>query len=401
MTNSNLNELLKSCIHCGMCLSSCPTYIVTGNEGNSPRGRLYIMNDLQSQEAIDPQAIEYLDNCLSCAACETACPSGVQYLEILEDVRKTKGANNYNKGIGAWIRKIFWKYFINDRNKLLILKQILQKSSWILIPFSLFSKKIKSFHRLSLSLKHQYKRIKTNQYYYSKHPEAQTISLALGCVMDTLYNHVHWDTISVLNHCGYNVFIPESNCCGALAYHSGEFTTGETQLNQSIKILKQRKYPVVINSAGCSAYMKANQKDELTILELIEAIDQAPYPLKNLSLSPNLQATYHPACHLNHQQGLSQNYEKLLKSIQGLDLIPLDNASLCCGSAGFYNIIKPEIANQIGELKAEAIKGTGVKLIITANPGCISQIQGQLGSEYQIIHPIQLIKNVIENQNYL
>ncbi len=162
-----------------------------------------------------------------------------------------------------------------------------------------------------------------------------------------------------------------------------------------------------MNSAGCGAFLKNHSN--LKTLDLIEALQQAPVnPMKVNFLETNYDATtkgpkakitavYHPACHLNHQQGLANDYVDLLKEIPNLVLVPLYEADMCCGSAGFYNLIKSKMANEIGKRKARFIKNTGTKIVLTANPGCMSQIQAHLGTEYKVLHPVSLIRGYLES----
>ncbi len=425
----NIDEILKACIHCGMCLPACPTYQVTGNEGDSPRGRLYIINDyLQGGTSALDDSIKYLDNCLECSACETVCPSGVQYIDILEHARHDLKLNNYNKGPAGLIRKLAFMFLLPNRSLLRIIRALTNFIT-MLIPLHKFIKIIPNFEA-------SYYQIKTNYSYKSKlvlndiSDDNRTIVLPLGCVMDTVYNHVHWDTIKVLNEFGYHVYIPESNCCGALAYHSGETNIGLEQLKDTVHKLTNLannslyNYPIVMNSAGCGAFLKNHS--ELKIWDLIEALKNAPVNamkkdfMQQLSLqgatkprrSNPINAIYHPACHLNHQQGLANDYVDFLKQIPGLELLPLYEADMCCGSAGFYNLIKSKMANEIGERKAENIrhalrhpeedevrrKDLPTKaIVLTANPGCMSQIQAHLSDDFKVLHPISLIRAYLEN----
>lgn len=400
-----ISEQIKACIHCGMCLPACPTYQITGNEGHSPRGRIYIIND-ELQEGLKSKtkdAIEYLDNCLECAACETVCPSGVEYINIIEHARKELKLNSYRKGFFALMRKLSFIYILPSREILRISRAFLNFLT-MFIPLDKFIK-------ISPKFEHSYIKIKTNYYYRSDielsnlRDEERTLTLPLGCVMDTLYNHVHWDTIKVLNQFGYHVYIPETKCCGALAYHSGEYKIGETQLKETVSQFSANFYPIVMNSAGCGAFVKNHGKEfnsNLKVIDLIEALKSAPYnPMKadftKASLSTETRntkiiATYHPACHLNHQQGLAYEYLDILKQIPQLELVPLYDADVCCGSAGFYNLIKTSMAEKIGELKAKHIKDTNAKIVLSANPGCISQIQAHLGKDYKVLHPVTLIR---------
>ena len=393
MDGATINGTIKACIHCGICLPACPTYQVTGNEGHSPRGRLYLINNLLTNELGEREAVvKYLDGCLECSACETVCPSGVDYINILEYARHDLGLTNYTKGFFAFIRRLAFSFVLPSR-KLMNIARVLGR----FLPLRLLNK-------LAPSFDFEYKKIKTDYIYKSQVEDAKTISMPLGCVMDAVYNNVHWDSIEVLNAFGYDVYIPETQCCGALAYHSGENKLGEKQLKQTTELLSENKYPVVMNSAGCGAFLKNHSA--LPVMDLIEALKQAPSSPSLRAEGDAIQAIYHPACHLNHQQGVSDDYVELLKQIPGLELIPLQEADLCCGSAGFYNLIQSKMANQIGMRKAENIKSSlraklsaakqflsarNDVIVLTANPGCMSQIQAHLGDEYQVMHPVSLI----------
>ncbi len=420
-------DQLKACVHCGMCLPACPTYLTTGNEGHSPRGRLYLIRDFVESslrdegEAIpshviaseakqspnDSETINYLDACLECRACETVCPSGVEYASILDYARNQAKLTMHNKGFIAFIRQISFKYLLPNRYLLNANRIILRIINCLKIN------KLLSFistFKLSPRLEQPYQQIQTNHTYSANYPQATTISLPLGCVMDTLYNHVHWDTIKVLNAFGYNVYIPETHCCGALAGHSGEHGIGAKQTQATLEKLSQHPYPVVFNSAGCGAHLKqstqechserSEESSTPRILDFIELIQNAPVKIqdfaKQLKNDKSISATYHPACHLNHAQGIRTEYQELLKLIPNLTLIPLAEADVCCGSAGFYNLIHPQMADAIGARKAGNIKNSKAEILVTANPGCISQIQAHMPDQ-KILHPISLIAQCLND----
>jgi glycolate oxidase iron-sulfur subunit len=407
-TEEAIENIIKACIHCGMCLPACPTYLTTGNEGNSPRGRIYLINDLIKQKNFDKtdfkDTTEYLDNCLSCYACETVCPSNVNYSEILHYARKDLGASNYRKGLFGFIRFLSFKIMLNNRNILLFMKYFLKNFSWLIELICLFSKKSKLLKNLSKNLDNEYKKIETNHIYHSDiylknmNVEARIVSLPLGCVIDTLFNSVHWDTIFVLNKFGYHVYIPRTKCCGSLASHSGEFELGKQQVNETLNKFVEDKYPVVINSAGCGAFLQEHNKTNLQIMDLITALKSSPNnPLEGFTSNINeeLNINYHPACHLNHRQGIAYDYIDILKKIPSLKINLIESADICCGSAGFYNLIKPELAYDIGQAKINNIKKNKSKLVATANPGCISQIKSLLPDDYNVVHPISIIADYL------
>ena len=411
-------DKIKACIHCGICLSACPTYLTTGNEGNSPRGRLYLIKDLIQGEVpeLDATGQEYLDNCLSCMACETVCPSGVEYIQLLDYARNEKQESNYSKGFWGLVRKFSFAFLL-DQRYLLNLGRISLKVLNIFYKLCPFLPKLS---KMQPSREISYTKLEVNKLYPSAErilnvPDSErTVLFNLGCVMDTLYNSVHHDTIKVLNAAGYHVYVPASGCCGALASHSGEFKIGEKQTEKFIQAqcdalnklyegeqaLGDFSNPIVFNSAGCGAHVKDKiYVESLVVKDVAELVDPdhwlAPISLEafkaKLINAASLKAVYHPACHLYHAQGLTTQYQNLLALIPNVELIPFLEAEVCCGSAGFYNLIKPQLAEPIGERKAANIKKTGVDLVITANPGCMSQIEAHLGKGYKVIHPMSLL----------
>ena len=434
-------DKIKACIHCGICLSACPTYLTTGNEGNSPRGRLYLIKDLIQGEVseLDATGQEYLDNCLSCMACETVCPSGVEYIQLLDYARHEKQENGYTKGFWGLVRKFSFAFLL-DQRYLLNLGRIGLKVLNIFYKLFPFLPKLS---KMQPSREISYTKLEVNKLYPSTEKildedgenagigvceQSRTVLFNLGCVMDTLYNSVHHDTIKVLNAAGYHVYVPASGCCGALASHSGEFKIGEKQTEKFIqaqcdalnklyegpdenaeiedyepfhrRALEDFSNSIVFNSAGCGAYVKDKvYLESLVIKDIAELIDPdnwlAPISLEafkaKLVNPASLKAVYHPACHLYHAQGLTTQYQSLLALIPNLELIPFLEAEVCCGSAGFYNLIKPKLAEPIGERKAANIKKAGADLVITANPGCMSQIEAHLSEGYKVIHPMSLL----------
>lgn len=402
--SQKLEEQLKACIHCGMCLPACPTYKVTGNEGQSPRGRLYLINNSLNQESsqseLGNKALEYLDNCLSCYACETVCPSGVEYGSILDYARHSLHKTNYNKGFWGFIRKFAFAQILPNRKILNLLRSMYNRFSF-LIPLKTKPSLNKAYSPIETGVIY-----KSDEIFFDVKDDDRTIVMPLGCLMDTFFNDVHHDTIYVLNRFGYHVFVPELGCCGALASHSGEAGIGQAQLNQLMVKLSNYQYPIVMNSAGCGAFLKENVLD-LKILDLVEALNSAPKDPISKSVFGDavvpeysaLDITYHPACHLNHRQGLAYDYLKWLRKIPNITIRDLPDADTCCGSAGIYNLIKPKMAEQIGKLKAENIKSTQAPIVATANPGCMTQIQSALGEDYKVLHPVSILADYLRALN--
>jgi glycolate oxidase iron-sulfur subunit len=389
----HIDEILKSCIHCGMCLPACPTYQVTGNEGYSPRGRIYTIAN-QDTLINQKQIFDYLDTCLSCSACETVCPSAVQYQNIIDYARYDLKLSRKNKGLWAFVRKYIFANFLTDRSKLTKLKNLLANFDWLSNIAGLVFPKIKLLNKLKPNLKAPYKSIDIGRRFRSTASvnKSKTVALMLGCVMDTFYNQVHHDSIKLLNACGYDVLIPNLDCCGALACHSGEFDLGLKQRQDFVAKAKTLKIPLVVNSAGCGAFLK--EQNDIEVLDIIELISDPIYDIWHHLPKQDLQIVYHPACHLNHKQGLSSKYLQLLERFFKVDTSSL-NADTCCGSAGIYNILEPDMAFKIGEKKAMELSVFESCIVASANPGCINQLQAHLGSAYEVVHPISLLANLL------
>lgn len=366
-----LDETIKACIHCGICLPACPTYKISGNEGYSPRGRIYLINEYlkNSSGKIDPKLFEYLDTCLACYACQTVCPSQVDYASILDFARRDLKLSKYSNN---FLGSIF-DLILSNRAFLAFLRQI---AKYIPLPSNFPKPNLDKLYRV----------IKPGTLYKSKiKNKTIKVSLALGCIVDTFYNEIHHDTIKVLNAFGYDVFIPDLACCGSLALHSGQYNLGAKQEEEFIKLASELKMPIVFNSAGCGASIKHSG----LVVDFIELIQKAPYnPLKNLKHSGK-DIVYHPACHLNHRQGLAYDYANFLSNFYTVHLP--EQADLCCGSAGIYNLLQSQMAAAIGKYKAKTIKDTGIDLLVTANAGCINQLQHHLGKDCQVLHPISLL----------
>jgi glycolate oxidase iron-sulfur subunit len=390
----HIDEILKSCIHCGMCLPACPTYQVTGNEGYSPRGRIYLIKQTNTISQPDQQMFNYLDTCLSCFACETVCPSGVQYQDIIDYARFDLKLTRKNKGLWAFVRKYIFTNLLSDRSKLLKLKNFLAAFDWLSDIVGLFFPKIKLLNKLKPNFKATYKSIDIGRRFRSSVAvnKRMTVALMLGCVMDTFYNQVHHDSIKLLNACGYDVLIPNLDCCGALACHSGEFDLGLKQRQDFISKAKALKIPLVMNSAGCGAFLK--DQNEIEVLDIIELISDPVYDIWHKISKQELEIVYHPACHLNHRQGLSSKYLKLLERFFKVDTSSL-NADTCCGSAGIYNILEPEMASKIGEKKSAELSVFETCTVVSANPGCINQLQAHLGIGYDVKHPVSLLADLL------
>lgn len=403
-------EKLKACIHCGFCLPVCPTYRVTGSEAESPRGRLYLMKQMMSGELAEPvQLMPHLDQCLGCQACQTACPSGVQYGELLFESRKAltplqpQGKRHFkrfvfekilpNSGLLATMSRLFRLYQQSG------LQALVRKSGVL---------------KLFPALAHQEALLPTVRKSSPLLPgmsfgnlNGSRVALLTGCVMDAVYNPIHWATVEVLVANGYYVFIPDQTCCGALAYHAGETDIARLLAKENVdKILSRNPDWVVVNSAGCGATLKEyahvlnettvyRQKAEVFAKKVVDVMELlAKKPLAPMPHPVEKRVTYHAACHLHHVQGVKQEPFTVLEQVPGMELVPLEAFDACCGSAGIYNLEQPELSEDILAMKMAHIKATGAEVVVTGNPGCLLQIEHgmrQDGLEMTVLHPVELL----------
>lgn len=406
-------DKLKACIHCGMCLSACPTYRVTGSEAESPRGRLYLMKKLLEGELADEAVAPHLDQCLACHGCETVCPSGVQYGTVLMAAREDLAARR------PWWRRAF---------KRLVFRQVLTNRRLL----KLGGRMLRFYQNSPLQgmirgsglfklwpglgyqeglLPRLPRRRPLHAGMSFGNPGDEHVVLLLGCVMDIFYNPVHWATIEVLVANGYYVSIPRQTCCGALAHHAGEADITRSLARKNIRrMLAVNPRWIVVNSAGCGSTMKEYHHllaedpiyapkarvfaEKVTdIMELLGKKPLAPFrrPLRET-------VTYHAACHLYHVQKVTTGPMALLAMIPGLTLAPLTDFEACCGSAGLYNVEQPELSMDVLARKMDHIRDVheraGARTVVTGNPGCLLQIEkgiADAGLPMTVRHPVELL----------
>jgi glycolate oxidase iron-sulfur subunit len=415
-------ELILDCVHCGLCTASCPTYVETSNEADSPRGRIYLMRGvIDGTLELDANVKQHLDLCLNCRACETACPSGVQYGRLLEPFREFMNEAEPGRQVqtlNALQRLLLFHVFpYRWRNRVSLAPARLMQ--WTGLDW--LTDKIGLTKLLPQSLRNMKQMLPALKPHYGQLPEVlepegkprARVALFLGCVADSLYPETNYATAKVLQANGCEVWIPRSQgCCGALHYHAAqeeparEFARKNCEAFGATDAERFRSVDAIItNAAGCGyqlkdyAHMMHNtphaevaarfQSKVRDISEfLIELGPVKPkYPL-------NIKATYHDACHLRHAQQVFKQPRALLEMIPGLELVPLPESELCCGAAGSYNLTQPEMADRLGSRKTANIAGTGAKALFTGNVGCLMQITRHLKSldpDVWCAHPVDAL----------
>ncbi len=393
-------EDLRNCIHCGFCLPACPTYIATGHELESPRGRLHLIEAVRTgRVAASSQLLGHLDLCLQCRACETACPSAVPYGRIMEDARASIMANPARRQPKSWwLRRLVLRNVIAKPKvlRLALLPARLYSRSGLqrLVRNKLASRLPKILARLE-SLAPDLSRAPYRRRGTLAHPDVSKARVALlaGCVHGEFFPQTHEATVRILDALDCEVVAPpEQGCCGALHQHAGDASAGRDLARHNIEAFERAGVDaVIVNAAGCGAAMKEYghllrndptwaeraERFSSTVRDVLEYVaDRIDQPKLRARLRPvELDVTLQDSCHLAHAQGVRDAPRAILGAIPGLRLSEMKTPDRCCGSAGLYSAVQPEMSARVLESKMDDIQSTGAKVVCTANPGCTLQLQ--------------------------
>ncbi|VAX42451.1 Glycolate dehydrogenase, iron-sulfur subunit GlcF [hydrothermal vent metagenome] len=410
-------DKLLACIHCGLCTSACPTYLETGNENDSPRGRIHLMRAvIDNRIPLDNKVARHLDLCLDCRACETACPSGVQYGELIEpfrsDMHKQKEITT-GGAVSGWFRALFLLGLFPYPARLRFALFPMRIMQWTrldrVIDFfrimKLFPQPIQRMYRM---LPKQLSRSKRYFERYDAIGERRaTVALFTGCVSSVISPQTNQATIDVLRHNGCDVIIPsKQTCCGAIHFHNGaEEKAGQFAKANVAAFPFNEVDAVITNVAGCGAMLKEYHqfpnftKKVMDISEFLIQLKVIP-PKKEVVA----KVTYHDACHLCHAQSIRNQPRELLQMIPGIELVPLGESDICCGAAGSYNLSEPEMSDRLAARKKKHILKTEAKIVASANIGCTMQIDATLrhaGEEIQVLHPVELLAQSYAEECYV
>lgn len=425
-TNPPEQSLIDACVHCGFCLPTCPSYRVIGKENDSPRGRIYLMDAINKGEApLSAASVKHFDSCLGCLACTTACPSGVQYDKLIGEVRSQVQRNYARSPFQKALRQLIFSLFpYPDRIRLLLAPLAFYQKTGLskLVQTSGLLKKVSP----NLAAMESLLPPVTASCFSDNLPELipakgekrYRVGMILGCVQRVFFTGVNEATARVLSANGCEVVVPKSQgCCSALPEHQGEKAQAQALARQMIDSFENADVDfVIINAAGCGhtlkdyghiladdpAYAQRAKDFAAKVRDVQEFLAEVGlttelHPLQNQPLV----TVYQDACHLLHGQKISRQPRQLLQQIPGLTLRePLD-AALCCGSAGVYNMLQPEVAAELGQMKATALVNTGATLIASSNPGCSLQIKQALekqGKTVLLRHPMQLLDAAIRDE---
>ena len=410
-------ELFLDCVHCGLCTASCPTYLETGNENDSPRGRIYLMRAVtDGRLELAPEVRKHLELCLDCRGCETACPSGVQYGKLIEPFRIAMDSECSSEQSPPKSHDWFHRYILfglfpypERLRKTLLPARIAQLLGLdrLMIATGLWRLLPPQLGRLATMLPPLEKPLlEVPEFLPAKGRRRARVALFTGCVGDVLFRQTNWATARVLQENGCDVVVPKKQvCCGAIHLHAGSSDPAREFANTNLEAFDVSGVDAVItNVAGCGAMLKDyghHWHDEKTDQrqQFASKVRDASEFLAELGLiTPpgeiRVTATYHDACHLAHAQKVREQPRALLKKIPGLTLVDLPESDLCCGAAGTYNLTQPEMAEKLGARKLENIRSTRASLVVTGNAGCLLQIMRQAkmeGETLRIMHPMELL----------
>ncbi|HEX3797573.1 MAG TPA: (Fe-S)-binding protein [Verrucomicrobiae bacterium] len=422
--HSHLKDLdysvVQQCMHCGLCLPTCPTYDATKIERNSPRGRIALMRAI-ADDRLEPTAAfaDEMYFCLGCLACMTACPAGVNYAELFEHARaEAEQSGVLNAPRRTAIRKFTLEWLFMDQRRLqwvgaamrlyqqLGLQTLVRKSGVL----HLFPKRLRELEVMTPAIQSKFSDELISPVTPPVGPKKYRVAMLTGCAQDLIFSDVNRDTVEVLARNGCEVVTPpEQLCCGSLHAHNGEWELAQQLARKQINQFPPEKFDAIItNAAGCGSHLKHYAKllagdpayekrahlwdDKLKdIHEWLAHIGIAP--VANNAAPPQV-VTYHEACHLCHGQKITAQPRQVLRAIPNLKLVELPESTWCCGSAGIYNLIQPEMANDLLDRKMKHIRSTRVKIVATANPGCLLQIINGAKREnlpLRVAHPITLL----------
>jgi len=390
------------CVHCGLCLSACPTYIELGTEMDSPRGRVYLMKALEDGSLpVTSDVARHLDLCLGCRACETACPSGVHYGDLIEAARCFVEEHHRRSPLDRWRRRLITTVFPRPQLlRTLLLPLRLLDLMGMLAPLRRMSSTLAMLPPLGA----WEPLAETVQ---ACGPAQRRVGLLAGCVAQVLFAEVNRATVRVLARNGCAVTVPaRQGCCGALHLHNGARPAALACARRNIDAFPAELSAIITNAAGCGAMLKeygALLADDPVYAERARAFsakvrDVTEYLVALPMVPPpgelHQRVTYHDACHLAHGQGIREAPRQLLRQIPGLVLVELPDSDTCCGSAGSYNLTEAAMARRLGERKVANIQSTGATVVAAANPGCSLQIQAGLrraGAGTLVLHPVELL----------
>jgi len=417
-TTSRLDAIYQKsldCVHCGLCLSSCPTYLATGKENASPRGRIYLMRGVvEGKIPLSGLAAEEAFRCVGCRACETACPSGVEYGAMLELLREEVDATGLRNGWARTIERFALRQIVPKRWRLHALVGFLgfaqrlgldRRVISILSSLSLLPDSVRDAHAYMPAIPSRHERRPLPPFTGAVGERRGCVAFLSGCVMHEIFPDVNRATVRVLAENGYDVLVPKSQgCCGALHAHSGDADTAHRLARHNAAVFSEHSIDaLVVNSAGCGTALREAEawigEEGRTLAakvrDVAEFLDEVGLRIpEHLPASETVRVCYDDPCHLIHTQGVAGAPRRLLEALPGVELVAHANPDRCCGAAGIYNLTQRKLSRQILDEKMDSLALASPELIATGNPGCMMQLArgvDERGMKTRVLHPIELI----------
>ena len=395
------NEILRTCVHCGFCTATCPTYQILGDELDSPRGRIYLIKDmLENGRPADAGTVKHIDRCLSCLACMSTCPSGVHYMHLVdharEHIERTFRRSPADRLVRALLKAILPH---PTRFRMALLAAKVAKPFSFLVPDA----RMRAMLSMTPAAIPPVSRNDDPQTFPAEGERRARAVLSTGCAQRVLNTDINDATIRLLCRMGVEVVVAEgAGCCGALVHHMGDAEAGRRAAARNVDAwLKEescRLDAIVINASGCGTTVKDYghmlENDELSaraarvselavdITELLVRLEYPEFPANSVRVA------YHAACSLQHGQQIKLQPKQLLLKA-GFEVVEPGDAHLCCGSAGTYNLLQPEIAANLKDMKVANIERLGPDVVATGNIGCMVQIGS--GTEVPVVHTVELL----------
>ena len=420
-------SVVQQCMHCGLCLPTCPTYDATKLERSSPRGRISLMRAIADERLEPTKAFaDEMSFCLGCLACMSACPAGVNYAELFERARAEAEASGVKSTpYRQAMRGVAMNWLFSDLQRLQTVgaglrlyqqsgvQDFLRRSG----VFRWLPKRLGELEAMTPTVRPELTADLVPPVMPASGPRKYRVALLSGCAQDLIFSDVNRDTAEVLSRNGCEVVTPpHQGCCGSLHAHNGERETARQLARRQLEEFPPEDFDAIItNAAGCGSHLKhygpllaedpdyrarAGQWDR-KVKDIHEWLVQIGFQRPDARGTPPRRVTYHEACHLCHGQKITAQPRQVLRAIPGLELVELTESTWCCGSAGIYNLLQPVMAGELQERKLAHIQNTGAKIVATANPGCLLHLINGARKQnlaLRFVHPITLLAEAYRGQ---
>jgi len=412
-------SVLQQCMHCGLCLPTCPTYDATKIERHSPRGRISLMRAIADGRLdVTRTFADEMYFCLGCLACMTACPAGVNYAELFEHARaEAESSGVLRSPKRNLIRAVAIRWLFMDLSHLRLAGRLIRFYQWLGLQalirgsgvLKLLPKRLRELEAITPDIQPKFSAELIAPVTPAIGRKKYRVAMLIGCAQDLIFSNINLDTVEVLARNGCEVITPHKQlCCGSLHAHNGEWEMARELARKQLEQFPPDQFDAIItNAGGCGSHLKHYHKllaDDPAYRDRAVLWDKKVKDIHEWLMEIGVQppsnhapaqvVTYHESCHLAHGQKITAQPRQLLNLIPNLKLIELPESTWCCGSAGIYNIVQPDMANELLDRKLNHIQSTGASIVANGNPGCLLQlINGakQKGMKLRVVHPVTLL----------